>query len=245
MDPKKRTMGAAERDEVARAEWRGRVRGRRAEDFVVVDECGSNVNLAPRYARAPRGERACGSAPRNTEANTTPVASMTAGGMGPAMTLEGAADTPAFEAYVERFLAPSLRRGQRPGGTRAMDNLSAHKTERVRELIAARGCEVWYLPAYSPDLSPIEEAFAELKHLLRKAEARTPGTRPAGVAGARDRRGARGDHRPGRGGLPRPLRLRHRRGGGSMIPRTAVDRLVYELYGLTDAEIAVVEGAMH
>lgn len=93
-------MGGSERDEDARVLYRERVRRRDASDFVV-DECGSNTNITPHYARAPRGERAYGSAPRNTEANTTLIASMTADGMGPAMLLAGATDTAAFEVYVE------------------------------------------------------------------------------------------------------------------------------------------------
>ncbi len=136
---------------------------------MVVDECGSNTDLTPAYARAPRGERAHGSAPRNTPANTTLIAALTTGGIGPAMTLTGAANAAAFEGYVAHFLAPSLR----PGQVVVLDNLAAHKGARVRTLIAARGCELWYVPAYSPDLSPIEPAFAKLKALLRRAEART------------------------------------------------------------------------
>ncbi len=85
------------------------------------------------------------------------------------MTLEGATDRLAFEAYLEQVLTPSLE----PGKVVVMDNLSAHKGKRVRALIEAYGCELWYLPAYSPDLSPIEEAFSKLKGLLRRAEART------------------------------------------------------------------------
>ncbi len=85
------------------------------------------------------------------------------------MLLTGAANTAAFEAYVERVLAPSLA----PRQVVVMDNLSAHKSERVRWLIEERGCELWYLPSYSPDLSPIEEAFSKLKQSLRRTEART------------------------------------------------------------------------
>jgi transposase len=169
MDKKKRTMGATERDEEQRTEYRQAVKGRAITDFVVVDECGSNINLTLAYARAPLGERVYALAPRNTQKNTTLIASMTTEGMGPAMTLRGATDTAAFEAYVEKFLAPALREGQ----VVVLDNLGAHKSERTRELVEARGCELWYLPAYSPDLSPIEEAFSKLKHLLRKAGART------------------------------------------------------------------------
>ncbi len=162
-------MAAAERDEQARTAYRERVAARAVADFVVVDECGSNINLTPIYARAPRGTRAYGRIPRNTEKNTTLIAAMTTTGMGPAMLLEGATDTAAFEVYVEHVLAPELR----PGPVVVIDNLSAHKRERVRTLLEARGCELWFLPAYSPDLSPIEQAFSKLKALIRRAEART------------------------------------------------------------------------
>jgi transposase len=97
------------------------------------------------------------------------LSSMSAEGMGPSLTVEGAIDTVVFEAYVEQVLAPTLRSGQ----VVVMDNLSAHKGERVRELIEERGCELLYLPSYSPDLNPIEEAFSKIKGLVREAEART------------------------------------------------------------------------
>lgn len=169
MDKKKRTLGATERDEEARQEYRERVAERDASDFVIIDEFGSNLNLTPIYARAPRGERAYGKAPRNTERNTTTIASLTSEGIGPTMTLSGATDMAAFEAYVEHFLVPSLVASK----VVVMDNLSAHKSERGRQMIEARGCQLWYLPSYSPDLSPIEEAISKLKSLLRRAEART------------------------------------------------------------------------
>jgi len=162
-------MGACERDEGRREEYRGRVGARDASDFVIVDGCGSNIDLAPLYARAPRGERAYGKAPRNKEANTTLIAAMDMGGMGPAMTPTGGTDKAAFAAYVGELLVPWLA----PGGVVAMDDLGAHLNRRVRELIEGEGCEVWFLPPYSPDLSPVEEASSKLKGLSRKAEART------------------------------------------------------------------------
>jgi transposase len=97
------------------------------------------------------------------------LSSMTCSGMGPSMAVEGPTTREVFEAYIEGVLAPSLK----PGQIVVMDNLSSHKGSRVRELIEGRGCELIYLPPYSPDLNPIEEAFAKLKALLRKAEART------------------------------------------------------------------------
>src|SRR5215217_2775599 len=89
--------------------------------------------------------------------------------MGETMAVEGSTDRWVFEAYVEHTLAPALRAGQ----VVIMDNLPAHKPARVRELIEERGCELIYLPAYSPDLNPIEEAFAKIKGKLRRAGART------------------------------------------------------------------------
>jgi transposase len=85
------------------------------------------------------------------------------------MLLQGATDTAACAVYIEQFLAPALI----PGQLVVLDNLSAHKQEQVRQVIEARGCQVWFLPAYAPDVSPSEEAFSKLKTLLRRAQART------------------------------------------------------------------------
>jgi transposase len=89
--------------------------------------------------------------------------------MGASMSIEGSADGEAFLLYIERFLCPSLERGQ----IVVMDNLQVHKMRRVRELIEGRGCSLVFLPSYSPDFNPIEEAFSKVKTLLRKAKART------------------------------------------------------------------------
>jgi transposase len=134
-----------------------------------VDECGTHTSMTRLYARAPKGERAYGKVPRNRGPNTTLLASMSLEGMGPCLAVEGATTKLVFEAYVERVLAPSLR----PGQVVILDNLASHRGERVRELIEERGCSLLYLPPYSPDFSPIEEAFSKLKALLRKAKART------------------------------------------------------------------------
>jgi transposase len=137
--------------------------------LVFVDEMGANTALSPIYAYSLKGERVHVRVPRNRGPNTTLLSSMTTEGMGPSLAVEGATTARVFEAYVERVLAPSLKRGQ----IVIMDNLSAHKTDRVRELVEQRGCELLYLPPYSPDLNPIEEAFSKLKGLLRKVEARS------------------------------------------------------------------------
>jgi len=159
-----------ERDEWLRAAWKVTVaREIAAERLVFVDEMGTNTSLHPLYAWSPRGERARCSVPRNRGPNTTLLASMTAEGMGPCLAVEGATSRIVFEAYVQKVLVPSLRRGQ----VVVMDNLSAHKGERIRELIESTGCELLYLPPYSPDFNPIEEAFSKVKGLLRKAQARS------------------------------------------------------------------------
>jgi transposase len=136
--------------------------------LVFVDEMGTHTSLALLYAYAPVGERAFFELPRNRGMNTTLLSSVHVEGMGPSMAVEGATTARVFETYVEHFLAPALG----PGQVVVMDNLGAHRPKRVRELIEARGCELIYLPPYSPDLNPIEEAFSKLKHTLRKIGAR-------------------------------------------------------------------------
>lgn len=138
--------------------------------LVFVDEMGTHTSLASLYAYAPIGERAFFEVPRNRGSNTTTLlCSLRSEGVGPSMAVEGATTKEVFEAYVEHFLAPALR----PGEIVVMDNLGAHRPKRIRELIESRGCELLYLPAYSPDLNPIEEAFAKVKHILRKIGARS------------------------------------------------------------------------
>ena len=139
------------------------------ERLVFVDEMGTHTSLASLYAYAPIGERAFFEVPRNRGKNTTLLTSMTIGGMGPSMAVEGATTSRVFETYVEQVLAPALRCGE----VVVMDNLGAHRLKRIRKLIEARGCELLYLPSYSPDLNPIEEALSKIKHILRKIEART------------------------------------------------------------------------
>ena len=169
MDLQKKTLGATERDEEARSAFRERLRGVDAERLVFVDESSTNVALTPRYARAPKGERAHGKAPRNWGKNVTLISSITLEGMGASMSIEGSSDTDSFGLYMRDVLAPRLEAGQ----IVLMDNLSVHTSGWVRELIEERGCQLWLLPSYSPDMNPIEEAFSKVKTLLRKAKART------------------------------------------------------------------------
>jgi transposase len=166
---KKKTLRASEQKEADRAAWRERAQTLDAGKLIFLDECGSHIALTRLYARSPRGKRACGAIPRNRRANITLLASLSLQGMGEALILEGSADSTAFEIYVEQILAPSLQAGQ----IVVMDNLSTHTGEKVRRAIEVRGCQLLFLPSYSPDLSPIEEAFSKLKALLRRAGART------------------------------------------------------------------------
>jgi transposase len=137
--------------------------------LVFVDECGTHTSLAPVYGYSPKGERLCLSVPRNRGKNTTLLASITLGGMGPSMAVAGSTTKEVFDAYLEHVLLPELEEGQ----VVIMDKLPAHKRGRVRELIEQRGCDLLYLPSYSPDYNPIEETFSKIKEILRRACART------------------------------------------------------------------------
>jgi transposase len=169
MADQKKSKIAQERDEQARGLWRWLASHFDAKRLVFVDESGFHTSMTRLKARAPRGKRAYGKVPRNRGKNTTLIAAITLeGAMGESMTVEGATDALVFEAYVEHFLAPSLRMGQ----VVVLDRLGAHRTQKVRELVEARGADLVFLPSYSPDLNPIEEAFSKIKQLVRKVGAR-------------------------------------------------------------------------
>ena len=125
--------------------------------------------MARRYGRAPRGQRLRASVPHGHWKTTTFVAGLRVTGIAAPFVLDGAINRDAFETYVAKVLVPELRTGD----IVVMDNLSSHKGPRVRELIEAAGASLRYLPPYSPDFNPIENAFAKLKALLRKTAART------------------------------------------------------------------------
>lgn len=162
-------MVSTERDEQRRGAFKEYVKGIVSERFVFIDECSTNISLSPIYARAPKGERARGKAPRNWGKNISLICAIDAEGVKPSMSVEGAVDSKAFESYIEHFLLPKLRRGQ----IVVMDNLSVHKSSRAQRLIEEAGATLLFLPPYSPDFNPIEEAFSKVKVILRKAEART------------------------------------------------------------------------
>jgi transposase len=153
------------RRKVVEAVLRGMPKAEAARTF------GIGISTVKRYVgKAHKGEDLAPSRPPGKYGpNVTLLASMTHGGMGPCLAVEGATTSKVFETYIEQMLGPALR----PGQIVVMDNLSSHKGKRVRELIEGRGCELLYLPPYSPDLNPIEVAFAKVKGLLREAEART------------------------------------------------------------------------
>jgi transposase len=139
------------------------------EKLIFIDETGATTKMARLYGRAPRGERCRAAVPYGHWKTTTFTAGLRAGGLAAPMILDGPMDGDAFRAYVTQVLVPELERGD----VVVMDNLPAHKVSGVRNAIEAAGAKLLYLPPYSPDLNPIEMAFAKLKALLRAAAART------------------------------------------------------------------------
>ena len=180
LDAQKKTLVASEQDPVARASWWAELATYDPADFVFLDESSTSIALTRRYARAPRGQRAYGQVPRNHGRPTTLLAALSPAGLGAAMTLEGAANTAAFLAYVREVLAPTLR----PGQLVIVDNVSFHRADAIRDAIAAAGCVLLFLPPYSPDFNPIEQAFSKLKAHLRKAAARTQAALETAIADA-------------------------------------------------------------
>jgi len=134
-----------------------------------VDETGSHRGLTPRFSRAPRGQRARGVAPRNRGPNRTLITALTLDGSGPGLLFDQAITSGTFAGYIRHVLAPTLR----PGQIVVVDNLRAHHDARAQAAIEAQGAQLWFLPSYSPDLNPIEEAFSKVKTFLRGAEPRT------------------------------------------------------------------------
>jgi len=137
--------------------------------LVFIDETWASTNMSRLRGRAPRGERLRAAIPHGHWKTTTFVAGLRFNGMVAPMVLDGPINGDAFTAYVRHILVPELSRGD----VVVMDNLSSHKGKHIREMIEAAGATLLYLPPYSPDFNPIENAFAKLKALLRKAAART------------------------------------------------------------------------
>jgi transposase len=171
LDLEEKTLGASERDEMSRQAWRDEIATWNPAELVVLDEAGAHVAMTPGYARAPRNERAYERAPFNKGANITTLAILTTAGVAAALTIDGAADALAVEAFVRVCVVPLLR----PGQKLVLDNVRTHKGATLRRLVEATGAQMHFLPPYSPDLSPIEEAFSKFKAALRRAKARTGG----------------------------------------------------------------------
>jgi transposase len=148
------------------------VQGLRIEDLVFVDESGIDTRLVRRYARAHQSERAYGHSPFGSYARLTVLSALALEGMLAPMSTVHATDTAVFLAYLDQVLIPELK-AKKPGAVVVLDNLKPHKVPEVKEKLEAAGLGLLYLPAYSPDLSPIEPAWSKLKSLLRSAAART------------------------------------------------------------------------
>jgi len=172
---KKKSRRAAERGrpelKAERAAWRQEFAAVDPSRLVFLDESGAGTAMDRTHGRAPGGVRGDGPVPHGHWKVVTPTAAVRLGGVPePAcLAFDGATDSAAFETYVERCLVPTLR----PGDIVVMDDLACHKTAEVARLIAAAGARVRYLPAYSPDLNPIERLFSKLKAYLRSAKPRT------------------------------------------------------------------------
>jgi transposase len=169
----KKSLRASEQDrpDVARhrSRWRVWQRYMDGERFVFIDETAATTAMTRLSGWGPRGERLVDAAPAGHWKTTTVVAGLRSTGVVAPLVLDGPMTGTVFRTYVEQALAPALE----PGDIVAMDNLAVHKVAGVKEAIRAAGASVFYLPSYSPDFNPIEQFFAKLKALLRKAAART------------------------------------------------------------------------
>ena len=152
-----------------RLAWRDTQPDLDGERLVFIDETGASTKMARLRGRSLRGTRCLGAIPHGHWKTTTFVGGLRLGGVTAPLVLDGPMDGPAFLAWIEQMLVPTLE----PGDIVVMDNLPAHKPDAVRIAIETTGATLRYLPPYSPDLNPIEKAFAKFKALLRKAAART------------------------------------------------------------------------
>jgi transposase len=139
------------------------------EKLIFIDEAGSHVAMTPDFARAPKGQRVVDIVPRNRGTVTTMIGALGLVGLLGIMTVEGGTDTAVFEAFVGHILVPKLK----PGDIVVVDNVGAHKPERIRKLVEAAGATLLFLPPYSPDFNPIEECWSKLKSLLKRMKARS------------------------------------------------------------------------
>jgi transposase len=157
------------RNEEARTAWRAAAAQLDPQQLVLVDESGTNISLTRLYGWAPQEQRATGSVPRTHGKNTTLVAALAPDGLHEPWLIEGAIETDSVVCSIAEQLAPTLR----PGQIVVLDNVSVHKAERVRQASEARHCQLLFLPPYSPDFTPIEQAFSKIKAILRGLGARS------------------------------------------------------------------------
>ena len=148
-----------------------------------IDEAGVTTAMVRRHARAPKGQRAHGTAPAGTWRRLTVLGALAADGVAAAMTIERATDTAVFLAFLDRVLIPELR-AAKPDAVVVMDNLSPHKAPAVRRRLEAAGFELILLPRYAPELNPIETMWSKVKEVLRAAAARTVAALEAALADA-------------------------------------------------------------
>lgn len=148
--------------------------------MIFLDESGAKTNMTRLCGRAPKGERGRAKAPQGHWHTKTILGSLRLDGSSACMTVEGAADAEVFQAHVRHVLCPTLR----PGDGVIMDNLSPHKSEPTLDLITAVGAQIRCLPAYSPDLNPIEKMWSQVKNFLRRVEARTEVARIEAIGAA-------------------------------------------------------------
>jgi transposase len=163
-----------EREDVAeaRARWRAELAGIDPRRLVFLDETGIDTRLTRAYGRAPRGQRAVGKVPRGNWERLTVIGALALeGGVVASMSIPAATGTAVFLAFTQQALVPALR--DRPGAILIMDNLPAHKAAAVRDALDRAGLAHRYLPPYSPDLNPIEQAWSKLKASLRATGARS------------------------------------------------------------------------
>lgn len=150
--------------------------------LVFIDESGAKTNMTRLYGRAKNGTRAVDNAPSGHWNTTTMISSMRLDGSTACMVVDGSTDTEIFQVYVKHILLPTLK----PEDIVVLDNLSAHKNQKTRELIESVGAQVWFLPPYSPDLNPIEKMWSKIKAILRTLKARTKESLINAVAKALD-----------------------------------------------------------
>ncbi len=183
----KKTLRASEqeREDIiqSRAEWAEFQKTVDPNRLVFLDESGVKTNMTRLYGRALQGERCHDSAPNGHWEAVTVLSSIRLNGATECIVFEGAVDRKMFDEYIETVLAPSLL----PGDIVVMDNLPAHKSQDAYDAIKRRQAECLFLPAYSPDLNPIEKMWSKIKQILRGIKARTHEDLFTGVGKALDR----------------------------------------------------------